>query len=73
MSGPKCPCRQDCRERSGRCHAACPKYLAYEQEKMRSYREKQRCRERMELSDGARRNIAAFDRAYQEGRRTYGK
>lgn len=69
----KHPCRKDCPKRDGECHAKCPDYQAYEQDKLRRYDETKRRRESLEMSHGAMRNVAAFDRAYQEGRRTYGK
>lgn len=66
------PCRRDCKNRSGGCHAVCEEYLAYERKKLRRYEAAQRTKDSMEATDGAMRRIRAGAREKQKGRRHYG-
>ena len=36
----KCPCTQDCEDRSPNCHSICPDYLEYEKAKHKEYADK---------------------------------
>ena len=67
------PFRKDCPRRAGGCAASCPDWAAYEQDRMRRYEDSRRDRESLQFSIGEKRGVAAFDKAYHEGKRRYGK
>lgn len=57
MSGPAHPCRRDCPDRRGGCHAECTKWKEYERERAVRYEENRRHAEHDGFSPGLERNI----------------
>lgn len=65
----KNPCKQDCPDRRGGCHASCEVYREYEAWKMNAYIERNRTRERTERSAGLESIVRRNERAKRANRK----
>ena len=67
----KSPCKKDCQDRHGGCHAVCELYLEYEAYKQVEYKRRLRDYNVMAISPARERQLRAADQDKRQKRRHY--